>query len=162
MRSSFRFNGQVYEPEIVVCFAVSLEVAKGFETGNVRNLTGALLKRSFVVVQHEAEYETRYRMHEVIRLYAQEELSAAGKEQTLRDRHLDYFVELLKQAEPALLGIERQSWLERLFLERDNIRGALVWAAKTNVQAGLWISNRLRSLWESAEPNDEARWLLTL
>jgi predicted ATPase len=101
-------------------------------------------------------------MHEVIRLYAQEKMIAAGDEQTLRDRHLAYFIEVLKQAEPALLGVERRSWLERLFLERDNIRAALVWAAKTNVQAGLWISNRLRSLWESAEPDDEARWLLTL
>ncbi|HEX5809807.1 MAG TPA: BTAD domain-containing putative transcriptional regulator, partial [Anaerolineales bacterium] len=140
----------------------TLEAAQAILTGNARELTEALLKRSFVVVQQKGEYETRYRMHEVIRLYAQEKLSAAGEEQMLRDRHLDYFVALLKQAEPALLGVERQSWLERLFLERDNVRGALVWAAKTNVQAGLWISKRLRALWESSASADEAGWLLTL
>ena len=140
----------------------TLHAAQTVVTRNARELIEALLKRSFIVVDHKGEHDTRYRIHEVIRLYAQEKLIAAGEEQTLRDRHLNYFLELTRGLEPALQGIEQDAWLERLSVERDNIRAALVWAARTDVQAGLYISNRLRALWEKCESREEARWLLTI
>jgi len=75
---------------------------------------------------------------------------------------LTYFVELLRQLEPVLHDADQDLWLERLFLEQDNIRAALAWAARTNVQAGLYLSHRLRSFWESCAGREEARWLLTI
>jgi len=64
--------------------------------------------------------------------------------------------------EPALHCVDQQQWLERLFVERDNIRAALEWAARTNVQTGLYLSNRLRSFWETYDLREEARWLLMI
>jgi predicted ATPase/DNA-binding SARP family transcriptional activator len=124
--------------------------------------TSALWKRSFVVVRQQAGYETRYRFHEVVRSFALEKLVEAGEEAALRDRHLDYFLELARQFEPALRGVDQELWLERLLIERDNIRAALEWAARTHVQAGLYLSNRLRTFWENYEFREEARWLLML
>jgi predicted ATPase/DNA-binding SARP family transcriptional activator len=127
-----------------------------------RELTSALVKKSFLVIHQQEGHETRYRFHEVLRAYAQERLIEAGEEKQMRDRHLEYFVKLTRQFEPALQGIEQNVWLERLFIERDNIRAALEWAARTNVQAGLYVSNRLRLFWENCKVREEARWLLQI
>jgi hypothetical protein len=40
--------------------------------------------------------------------------------------------------------------MERLDVERNNIRVALHWADKTDVEAGLYISGRLMRYWESS------------
>jgi predicted ATPase len=125
-------------------------------------LTSALVMKSLVVVHQEAGRETRYNFHEMVRNYAWEKLLEAGEEESIRDRHLEYFLELSRQFEPALHGEDQLSWLERLYVERDNIRTALQWAAKTNVQAGLYLSARLRTFWESYALEGEKRWLLMI
>jgi predicted ATPase/DNA-binding SARP family transcriptional activator len=140
----------------------TLHSAQFLGVSNGLELTGRLVKKSFVVVHQHTAHETRYGFHEVIRAYAQGMLVEAGEEQVIRDRHLEYFLELARQFEPALHGVEQDAWLERLFVERDNIRAALEWAARTHVQAGLYLSNRLRIFWESYDFREEARWLLML
>ena len=125
-------------------------------------LTSALVRKSLVVVHQEEARETRYDFHEMIRNYALEKLLEAGEQEFIRDRHLEYFLELSRQFEPALHGEDQLSWLERLYVERDNFRAALQWAAKTNVQAGLYLSGRLRTFWESYALEGEKRWLLMI
>ena len=115
-----------------------------------------------VVVDQEAPHETRYHFHNMVRKYALEKLLEAGEENTIRDRHLDYFLDLSRKFEPALRGVDQLFWLERLFVERDNIRAAMQWAAKTNVQAGLYLSGRLQAFWESYDLPEEKRWLLMI
>ncbi len=70
-------------------------------------------------------------------------------EAKLRTRHLKYFCQLVEVAESALRGPEQAEWYARLSEERDNIRAALEWADKTDVEAGLYLSSRLRRLWEN-------------
>jgi predicted ATPase/DNA-binding SARP family transcriptional activator len=140
----------------------TLQAARGIGVKDSLERTRALWKKSFVVVHQQAGYETRYGFHEVVRSFAQEKLVEAGEEQTMRDRHLEYYLELLRQLEPAIHGVDQDLWLERLFLERDNIRSALEWAARTNVQAGLYLSNQLRAFWEHYDLQEEARWLLMI
>lgn len=140
----------------------TLQAAQAVAAGNILELTGTLVKKSFVIVHQETEHETRYDFHEMVRSYAQEKLVEAGDEETIRDRHLGYFLELSRQFEPALHGVDQHLWLERLFVERDNIRAALEWAARTNVKAGLYLSGRLQAFWENYELREKARWLLTI
>ena len=140
----------------------TLQTAQAMNLGTPRELTTVLVKKSFVVVDREPGPGTRYRFHEVVRAFAREKLGETDEENTIRDRHLEYFLELARQIEPALRGIDQQEWLERLFVERDNLRAALEWAARTDVRAGLYLSNRLRRFWENYEFREEARWLLTI
>jgi predicted ATPase len=140
----------------------TLAAARAIGVQDSLERTSALWKKSFVVVHQQAGYDTRYRFHEVVRSYAQEKLLEAGEEQIIRDRHLEYFLNFVRQFDPELHGADQGARLERLFIERDNIRAALEWAAKTNVQAGLYLSNRLRTFWEHYDLHEEARWLLTL
>jgi len=122
----------------------------------------ALVRKSLVVVHQDTARETRYDFHEMIRNYALEKLVQAGEEELVRDRHLEYFLELSRQFEPALHGSDQLAWLERLYVERDNFRAALQWAAKMHVEAGLYLSGRLRTFWENYALGGEKRWLLMI
>jgi len=70
-------------------------------------------------------------------------------EAKIRTRHLKYFSQLAERAETALRGPDQAEWYERLDEERDNIRAALEWADQTDVEAGLYLSSRLRRFWEN-------------
>jgi predicted ATPase/DNA-binding SARP family transcriptional activator len=140
----------------------TLQAAKGIGVKDSLERTSTLWKKSFVVVHRQAGYETRYGFHEVVRSFAQEKLVEAGEEKTIRDRQLNYYLKLLQQLELTFNSTDHDQWLDRLFVERDNLRAALEWAARTDVQAGLYISNRLRTFWEKYDLREEARWLLTI
>lgn len=140
----------------------TLPAAQTICGGEVLELMSALVKKSLVVVQQDARRETRYDFHQMVRNYAWEKLVEAGEEVVIRNRHLEYFLELSRQFEPALHGVEQLPWLERLYAERDNFRVALQWAAKTNVEAGLYLSGRLRTFWENYALQGEKRWLLLI
>jgi len=100
------------------------ESGDGSDPGALQVL-GRLLDKSLVTVR-EARGEVRYRLLDTIRQYAEERLRAAGETEPVRDRHLDYFLDL---AEGALPGLEsdQDSWREMLESHRDNINAALQW-----------------------------------
>lgn len=82
-------------------------------------------------------------------------------EAKIRTRHLKYFLAISELAELALRGPDQIKWMARLNDERDNIRAALAWADKTDVEAGLYISSRLERFWESFDIRDGNYWLST-
>jgi non-specific serine/threonine protein kinase len=84
-----------------------------------------LLVSKSLVVAEEHTGTARYRMLETIRHYARDKLQATDEEARARARHVDYFLQLAEEAEPALRGEEQLSWLGRLELEHDNLRAAL-------------------------------------
>jgi tetratricopeptide (TPR) repeat protein len=49
--------------------------------------------------------------------------------------------------------------MSRLNDERDNIRAALEWADKTDVEAGLYLASRLNIFWEIFDIREGAHWL---
>lgn len=66
-----------------------------------------LADKSLVNIERTQGQETRYRMLETIRQYAREKLIEAGEEATLRQRHLDYYVQLSERAEPELVSFDQ-------------------------------------------------------
>ena len=72
--------------------------------------------------------EGRFRLLETIRQYAREQLLAAGEAEAVRNRHLAFFLQYAKQAEPKLRSAKQLAWLDRLETEHDNLRTALAWA----------------------------------
>lgn len=74
----------------------------------------------------EAEAGTgRYRLLETIRQYADERLVLAGSKETVRERHLDWFFALAREAEAHLEGPDLGAWVTRLSADLDNLRAAL-------------------------------------
>jgi predicted ATPase len=149
-RLSVFAGGWTFEAAQIICECENLE------------LISALVKKSLIVVDQKSRYETRYHFHNLVRKFAQEKLLEAGEEKKIRDRHLDYFLGMARKIEPVRNADEQLPWLERLFIERDNIRAAMQWAAQTNVNAGLYLAGQLRSLWQNYDLPEEKRWLLMI
>lgn len=122
-------------------------------------LINALAKKSLIAVEKESGHETRYRFHEIVRAYALEKFIQSGSQESVRTRHLTYFLNLSEQAELELRGPARVEWMDRLNQERHNIRAALHWADRTDPEAGLYLSARLMRYWESADLREGAHWL---
>ncbi len=108
-----------------------------------------LVDKSLVMVD-TPEYlnGARYKLLETIRQYAWEELLASGEVAWMRDRHLAFFLEWTKQAEPKLHSAEQLSWLNRLEAEHDNLRAALAWSLESGqAEAGLHLAVAIGSFW---------------
>ena len=77
--------------------------------------------------QRRSMRSRRYRFLETVRQYARERLLQSGEAERLRDRHLAFFLDLARRAEPELTQSGSGRWLNRLQREHDNLRSALEW-----------------------------------
>jgi non-specific serine/threonine protein kinase len=89
-----------------------------------------LVDRSLIQVEQKSEDE-RFFMLETIRQYADEKLQAAGEKERFRDRHLQHYMKMARDLEPALTSFARETGLNRLEVEYDNLHAALVWAKES-------------------------------
>jgi predicted ATPase/class 3 adenylate cyclase len=90
----------------------------------------------------------RFLMLETIREYAVELLDASGESAELRDRHLNFFLALVEEAEPNLTGPDQKRWYERLRLEQDNIREALEYACDSGAgERALMLAGTIWRFW---------------
>ena len=137
----------------------TLESAQAVCDGEVLSLTDALVRKSLIAAELEAEHATRYRFHEIVRQYAREKLIEAGEEENTRSRHLKFILEFSEQLALEVQGPQQAIWHVRAFYEVDNVRLALQWADKTDVQAGLYLSSRLAWLWYNFDLREGNEWL---
>lgn len=94
--------------------------------GEVLDLLYSLEEKSLIEVEHRDQ--VRYHLLETVRQYAWDKAHEADETGRLEDRHLEFFVRMAEQAEPQLRSAEQPVWLDRLEIELDNLRHALVWA----------------------------------
>jgi predicted ATPase/DNA-binding XRE family transcriptional regulator len=119
----------------------------GIESGEVLDLLLHLVDKSLVIAEME-DTATRYHFLETIRQYAQEKLAVSSETHRVRDRHLEFFSRLARQAEPHLRSHHQLLWLDRIEAEFDNIRAALMWAADGgSVEQGLRLTTDLLWFW---------------
>ena len=123
----------------------TLEAAQTVCNGNVLKLTNSLVKKSLVVIDQEMG---RYHFHETIRQYANEKLVDAGESDLLRDRHLEYFLNLAETAEPHLIRPEQIEWLPVLDADYENLRSAFEWSlSKESAESSLNLCKALGWFW---------------
>jgi non-specific serine/threonine protein kinase len=92
--------------------------------------------------------EVRFRMLETIREYAHEQLARAGGLAGLRDRWIDYLLELTHRSRNALLGREQAATLVMLDREHDNLRAALRACIEAgDAERGLQLAAALWRYW---------------
>ncbi|HZM22277.1 MAG TPA: BTAD domain-containing putative transcriptional regulator [Anaerolineales bacterium] len=141
--------------------AESICSEEGIESGQVLDLITQLVMKSLVVADQESGRERRYRLLEMIRQYAREKLVESSEEEKIRDRHLKYFLQLSETFEVQVIGHRQEEWFLRANDERDNLRAALHWANRTDLEAGLYISARLLAYWEISNLREGIQWLET-
>ena len=126
-------------------------------SSDVLTVVSALVDKSLVILDASGE-EPRYRMLDVIREYAAEQ---RGDEQDAGARHMTYFANLAKKAEPELGLAAQDEWFRRLVTEQDNFRAALRWAIeRLQVDQGLRMTGDLWQFWRSnGDLNEGRQWL---
>jgi predicted ATPase/transcriptional regulator with XRE-family HTH domain len=72
----------------------------------------------------------RYAIHEMIRQFALEQLRQSGREAEARRQHATYYLQLLVDEEGHLTGAGQQDALEKLDIERENLRMAWLWSVE--------------------------------
>jgi predicted ATPase len=103
----------------------------------------------------------RFRIHELVRQYAAEQLAASGAEEMTRQRHFTTYLHLARTADAQVRGPEVVDWSARLEAEQDNLRGAWQWALATArfVEAA-WLGVALCHIWHiRARWYEMAQWL---
>jgi len=91
----------------------------------IETLAGLLDKSLLVDTDDPRGGEPRLRMLETVRSYAWEKLVERGEAEDLRRRHLAYFSELGRHAQPYLCGPGQREWSARFDPERANVRAAI-------------------------------------
>lgn len=87
----------------------------------------------------------RYEVHELLRQYAAEQLTAAGEVETTRDAHSACYLNLLHQRQRDLEGGRQLETLREIASDIENVRAARLWAAQQGNYVAL--DKALRSLW---------------
>jgi predicted ATPase len=142
--------------------AEAIGAGDGIEDYAVLDIVESLLNKSMITVDLEEGHEARHRMLETIREYARDKLEAAGESDRIRQAHFDFFLNLAEAAEPHLMrGREQASWLDRLEVERDNLRAALEWSIGVDrIEAAMQLTTALGSFWNERSYFREGRqWL---
>lgn len=113
----------------------------------VLDLLARLVNKSLIFAE-ESNGETRYGFLDTIKQYAREKMEQSDEGDTVRDRHLNYFLDFAERAAPELTGPHQLDWLNRLEREHANLRSAL-WHAthkNRNTQA-LRLTAALAEFW---------------
>jgi non-specific serine/threonine protein kinase len=119
-----------------------------------------LVEHSLVRQEAGTAGEPRFAMLETIREYGLERLRESGEADAVGRRHATFFLALVEQAEPALLGPEQLVWLKRLEAEHDNLRIALGWALEREAETALQLAAGLGEFWVFRGDLSEGRgWL---
>jgi predicted ATPase/class 3 adenylate cyclase len=104
--------------------------------------------------------EGRFLMLETIREFGRDLLERSDEYDILCDRHLEFFLSLVLEAEPKLTGPEQGHWYERLTLEHDNVRAALAYACdRSDGERALMLSGTIwRFWWNRAYTAEASHW----
>src|SRR5205085_2161641 len=89
----------------------------------------------------------RYHFLQTIRQYAVDKLETSDERMGLRNRYLEWFLDLAGRAEPELAGSSQSEWLARLETEMDNLRSAFDWALPEAPERALELSSKLWRFW---------------
>jgi non-specific serine/threonine protein kinase len=128
---------------------------------SVLGLLGALVDKSLLRQEPEADGEPRFRMLETIREFGLERLAESGEEAAVRAAHALYYLTLAREAETRLIVVGSASWVERLAKERANLRAAVTWALDhAQAEAVLRLAGTLLSFaYARGEPAEGLSWL---
>jgi predicted ATPase/class 3 adenylate cyclase len=140
----------VFAGGFTLAAAEAVAADEKLDSADVFELLAGLVARSLVQADATGS-ETRYRLLETIRQYAQERLEHAGDTEAARDAHARYYATFTEDAAAGTNTSEQLEWLESADREVDNVRAALAWAIETEdaetvlrffaLLEGMWIGS---------------------
>ena len=107
--------------------------AGGFDRAAARSVAGASLPLLVRLVDRSLLWrvaEERHDLHELVRQLARQKLRESGQEDSVRQRHSRYYLELVIRQTARLWSAEELDAVGVMNGERENIRTAWLWAAQ--------------------------------
>ncbi len=101
------------------------EAAESVAEASLRTLS-SLLDKSLLRVDAKGRYD----LHELLRQYGEEHLTASGDGEATRDAHSAYYADFLHQRQDDLKGRRQLEALDEIEADFDNIRAAWLWAVQ--------------------------------
>jgi predicted ATPase len=93
------------------------------QASEVTDVVIGLVDRSLVTVE-STPTGARYGLLESIATYAGEKLDEADEREAVADRHVDYYVDLVRRADRGLRGSHQRHWMARMEAEGIHVRHA--------------------------------------
>lgn len=133
---------------------------KALEQAEVLNCLSRLADKSLVVVDEETA-ESRYRLLEPLRQYAQQKLSSARELETVRSQQVAFAIVMAETVDAKLHGPDQVAGLDLLERERENLRAALAWSRKMqDAENGLRLAGALWWFWvRRGSVSEGMQWL---
>lgn len=131
------------------------------ETSGVLDQLESLADKSFLVLLPRSEAGgISFRLLEVIRQYARENLETSGEAPSVRDRYLGWCLAWAEAAAATLAGPGRAAWLAQFDWGQDHFRAALRWACTSRqAAAGLRLAVALGRYWMTGGFAEGRAWL---
>jgi predicted ATPase len=119
--------------------------------GDVIDGLSSLIDKSLIRQEEMEGTEARYPMLATIRDFGIDKLHESGEVSAVLRAHAMFYLRLVEDAEPKLLGGEQVIWLDRLEREHDNIRAALDWSLSEDGdrRVGLRVAGALLWFWQT-------------
>ncbi len=151
-RLSVFIGGWTLEAAEQVC----VEERSGYD---VLDLLTRLVDKSLVITEETAD-GVRYRYLETIRQYSREKLLESDEVESIRDQHLDFYIQFAEAGGAGMQGLRRMTWTRQLEEEHDNLRAALEWGLARNPDYALHIAGALPHFWApSGYAVEGHRWI---
>ena len=129
------------------------------EVDDIVDVLGRLVDKSLVMADPSGD-TARYRLHEVVRQYAQALLDEAGDLDVLQRRHRRWFADQADRHDPDRgepVVLEPSAWFD---IEQDNLRAALSSATKDEPNVALRLATSTWRFWMSrGQIADALTWL---
>ena len=101
-----------------------------------------------MVLAHETDGAMRFRMLEPIRQFAYLQLQTVGLADATHQQLLAWYIKLCDAIIPELAGAGQAQGYKTLTAEIDNLRAALLWSKRCNLQQGLYLAAHLWRFWQ--------------
>ena len=119
---------------------------KSLARHQVLDLLALLVDKSLVIAE-TAGGQTRYRLLETIRQYAQEKLGESADATAARDRHRDHYTAMASALDAPGNG-NLEFLLDEAESEIDNLRAAFAWSREnSDIEGALLLATSLQPLW---------------
>ncbi|HET7377239.1 MAG TPA: hypothetical protein VFK30_11055, partial [Anaerolineae bacterium] len=94
---------------------------------DILDLMEVMIQNSLLITT-DVDGDRRFSLLGIMRDYAFEQLTKSGEVTATQWHHAQYYLALAEKADPQFNSQTRPQWLQRLYLERYNIRAAITWS----------------------------------
>jgi predicted ATPase/serine/threonine protein kinase len=129
------------------CTLEAAEAVCGTDGEDVLEALGSLVDKSLLRQREQEDGEPRFKMLEVVREYALEQLEASDEAGAARLEFARYFKRMADEAEPEIRSANQVTWVRRLSREHDNVKAAMALLLTAEPREGAAFVASVRAFW---------------